>query len=582
MKTSLFIAALALGMGSGMAQTLSEIIVKTDNENYDAAAKDFKALLARDPNKGDYYFYYGENFFKRGETDSANMMYAKGAEVNATNPLNYVGLGKVLLAKSNVDGAKPQFYKAVSLSASKSAEVFRRLAEAWLVTDIKNPDEAISYANSAIKLDPKNPENYILLGDAQLEKNPTDGSTPIKSYKMATTLNPKSTKGILREGKLYKRGRNYQLALDKYKEAEAIDASYAPAYSEKAELYYLVGQSAKSIENWKKYLELNNSDYARSRFMSALFKNKQYAEAVTEFENLKKSNFSTLYLERIAAYSYEEMGDKTDKEAYQKGLTAMNRFYEMAGKDFKFIADDYKYKGLLLYRTGKDSLGAMEVDKAIALNPAFRGEIYGKLAKMAVDAKNNDKAIVFYEKKRDGDFKNLNVTDCFDLGKAYYNTASTKDRLLAVMKDELVKKKKPADSPEIKAKEAENKEIFAKADTAFKYVNKLNPSYIMGYVWRGRVNSALDPKAERDSTKAYYEKAVSLMKPEEKTGSYKNQVIEAYEYLGFYYVTRKDKTNADAMFTMIKDLDPNNEKQKNYFAPPKTTKPAPTGKPKGK
>ena len=94
-------------------------------------------------------------------------------------------------------------------------------------------------------VDPKNPENYILLGDAQLEKNPTDGSAPVKSYQMASTLNPKSTKGILREGKLYQRGRNYQLALDYYKKAIGIDPLYAPAYREIAELYSLAAQPAK-------------------------------------------------------------------------------------------------------------------------------------------------------------------------------------------------------------------------------------------------------------------------------------------------------------------------------------------------
>ena len=76
------------------------------------------------------------------------------------------------------------------------------------------------------------------MGDAQLEKNPTDGSGPIKSYKTATTLNPKSVKGILREGKLYQRGRNYQLALDKYK---AVNGKYGRNY-------LLAGETIKSGE----------------------------------------------------------------------------------------------------------------------------------------------------------------------------------------------------------------------------------------------------------------------------------------------------------------------------------------------
>lgn len=578
MKTYV-ISALSLLTIVGKSQTLSETIVKTGNENFETAASGYRALIAKEPTKGDNYFYYGENFFKREDIDSANVFYSKGVEVNATNPLNYVGLGKVLLSKNKVDDARAQFYKASTLGAGKNAEVLRRTAEAWLVTDNKNPDEAINLLNAAIKLEPKNPENYILLGDAQLEKNPTDGSAPIKSYKMATTLNPKSVKGILREGKLYQRGRNYQLALEKYKEALTIDPNFAPAYREIAEVYSLYSQPAKAIENWKKYLELNNSDFARYRYMSALFSNKQYSDAVKEYENLKNSNYSSLYLERLAGYSYEEMGDKLDKDAYKKGLNAINRFFEMTkNSDFKYLGNDYKYKSIYMFRLGMDSLASLELEKANALEPASGAEIYGKIAKLNLEKKDNEKAVKYYEKKRAGDYKNLNITECYDLGNAYYFMASNKRKMVLGIKDSLTKKKKPADTPEMKAKEQEYMSLYNNADTAFKKVTQLKADYVMGYIWRGRVNSITDPNVEKDSTKTYYEKALSYIKPEEKTGAFKKYVIEANEYLGYYYVTKKDKTNADAAFNLIKELDPNNEKQKSYFAPPKPTvapKPAP-------
>jgi tetratricopeptide (TPR) repeat protein len=574
MKKHIFIASLALAGACGNAQTLQEIVTKTENENFDAAAKDFRALIAKDPNKGEYYFYYGENFFRRGENyiDSAGIYYNKGVEVNATSPLNYVGLGKILLTKNDVAGAKTQFFKAATLGANKNAEVLRRTAEAWLATDNKNPDEAMNQANAAIKMEPKNPMNYILLGDAQLEKNPTDGSGPIKSYKTATTLNPKSTLGILREGKLYQRGRNYQLALDKYKEAEAIDANFAPAYREKAELYFLVGQPAKSIENWKKYLELNNSDYARYRFMSALFKNKQYSEAVAEYEILKKQNFSSLYMERLAGYSYAEMGDKTDKEAYTKGLKAMDAFFKNAGADFKYLGLDYKYRGLLMFRSGQDSLGIIEMEKAIAIEPALAGDIYSEVANTSYKNKKYDKAIFYFEKKIALDSKLMNNNDWFSFGRAFYYLAGAKQNEASAIKD--VKQKAQ--------KEAELIPLYIKADSAFAQLVRLNPNWSTAYVWRGRTNASLDPKAEKELTKEMYEKVLSVIKPEEKATTGKKDAIEAYEYLGYYFVTKKDKANADAMFNAIKELDPNNQKQKDYFNPPKAQAPKPGAKPAGR
>ena len=568
MKKTILLSAIAF-TGILNAQTLQEAVVKIDNERFSAAASDFRALITKNPAKGENYFYFGENFFKKGDADSANIFYSKGAEANATYPLNYVGLGKVLLSKGNVADAKTQFYKAAALGANKNAELFRKIAEAWLATDSKNADEAILQINNAIKLEPKNAENYIILGDAQLEKNPTDGSGPIKSYKTATTLNPKSVKGILREGKLYQRGRNYQLALDKYKEAIAIDPTYAPAYREIAEVYSLYSQPAKAIENWKKYLELNNSDDARYRFMSALFSNKQYPEAITEYEGLKKQGFANLYLERLAGYSYTEVGNKVDTSSYTRGLKAMNKFFEMAGPNFKYLYNDYKYKGLLLARTGKDSLGVIEMEKAIALDPSASGEMNSEIANIYMKAKKYDKAIKAFERKMNGDTKNLNNNDYFSLGRAYYFSGGNIQRDAVAMKDVKMRDKKMAEALP----------FFVGSDSAFSKLTQLSPTWPVGFFWRGKANVQLDPTNEKGLAKPYFEKALTLLKPEEKsTPTYKNNVIEALEYLGGYSIgVAKDKAKADEYWKAVQELDPNNAKAKIYFNPPKQA-PKPAGK----
>ncbi len=582
MKTRALTAAFVLTCVSIQAQTLQEIVGKTENERFDLAGNDLRLLISKNPAKGEYYFYYAENSYKRGETDSALFFYNKGIEANATYPLNYIGVGKCLLLQSKTDEAKTQFYKANTLGGGKSAELLRKTAEAWLVTDNKNPDEAISLANAAIKLEPKNPENYILLGDAQLEKNPSDGSTPIKNYNTATTLNPKSVKGILRVGKLYQRGRNYQLALDKYKEALSIDSTFAPAFREIAELYFLAGQPAKSIENWQKYLKLNDSPYARYRYMGAFYSNKQYPEAIREYESLKKTEFSNLYFERLAGYSYYEMGDKTDKEAYNKGLVSIEAFFKQAGPDFKYIGTDYKYKGLLLLKTGNDSLAKIELETAMGIEPKLKSEIYSELAVNAMKAKKYSDCSNYYELKYASDSSNFGTNDFFSLGRAYFYSALGLKKEANELREVQKKKKKPEESTEVLAKESSSKDLFVKSDSAFSKTTQKNTTWPIGYFWRARANSYLDPTNVLWLAKPHYEKMISLItKPEEKTGTYKTNLIEAYEYLGSYYVTTNNKAKADETWTLVKELDPANEKAKNYFTPPKP-KPAPAGAPKSK
>jgi tetratricopeptide (TPR) repeat protein len=566
MKTKLTIAAFALSF-TVTSQTLDNAILKTKNEQYEAAASDFANLIAKESSKGENYFYYGENFFDNDDLDNANVQYQKGTEMNATNPLNYVGLGKVLWYRGKEADAKTMFFKAASLGANKNAEVMRQTAKAYIYAPNKNLDEAIKLLNDAIKLDPKNPMNYILLGDAQLEKNPTDGSAPVKSYQKATELNPKSTLGILREGKLYQRGRNYQLALDFYKKAIGVDANFAPAYREIAEVYMMAGQSKNAIESWKKYLELNNSNDARYRYMTALFYNKQFTDAINEGESLKKGGYSNYTIERLLGWAYGEMGNKNDTTAYSKGLRSLNQFFELTKdkKDFKYLPGDYKYKGMLLSKTGKDSLGVLELEKAIALDPAANCELNGDIARIWTKAKNYAKSIAAFEKKATCT-KGLDGQDYFDFGKAYYYAGGAKLREAAAIKDAKAKA----------LKEEEAKPFFIKADTAFSKLMQLKPTFPAGYFWKGRVETYLDPKNELWLSKPHFEKALEIIKPEDKTGSYKSNIIEAYEYLGYYhFVLNKNKPNpeSDKYFNELKTIDPANEKAKNYFNPPKTTAP---------
>jgi len=536
MNTKLVLLSTTVIVSSGLiGQTLQEAIKKSENERYQAAAADFRTLITKEPNKGENYFYYGENFFKKGDLDSANIYYQKGADVNATYPLNYVGLGKVLLSKGNSTDAKSQFFKAATLGANKNTEVMRKTAEAYINADNKNLDEAMVLLNAAVKLEPKNAETYLFLGDAILEKNQADGSAAIKEYNKATELNPNSAKGILRKGKLYQRSRNYQLALDLYKEAEKIDQTFAPAYREKAELYHLAGQKANAVESYKRYLELNNSDEARERYAAFVFNNKQYADAINEIENLQKNGNSSLYLDRYLAYSYAELPGKQDTSAYRKGFNAMSKFFEKSSKvpNFKYVGTDYKYKGILLSKLGKDSLGIIEMEKATQIDSKLVADITNEIAKAYMKSKKYAKAIETYEKKMAGDPKNLSGQDYFEMGRAYF--FGPKD--------------------------------FIKSDTCFAKVTQSIPTFATAYFWRGKANVQQDPKNEKWLAKPHYEKAIELVKPEERAGS-KANVIEACEYLGYYYLTVKDNAKAKEYFTIIRDLDPNNKKQIEFFKSP--------------
>lgn len=559
-KISSVIIALSFALVAP-AQSLQEAITKTDNERFEAAAADFRALIAKDPGKGDYYFYYGENFFKSEDLDSARIIYQKGTEVQPTNGLNYVGLGKVQLLQGNDKEGNSNLFKAKTLGA-KNATVYMKIAEAYInvPNPYKNLAEASKLLADAMKWAPKDPEPHLLMGDCLLEQNPTEGGPAIKEYDEALRLNPKSPKGILRKGKLYFRARNYNLALDYYKQAETVDPNFAPAYMEKATLYQMANQPAKALESIKKYLELNGSSViARKKYAGYLLLNKQYPEAIAEIESLLKTLPEDPYLLRYLGYAYDELGDKTDKDANTKGLNAITRFFDLTkDKNFKYIVEDYKHKGSLLFKTGADSLGTLEYLKAIGQDSVKNCELYGELAERSVKAKNWDAAADFYE-KRETCQKPMTGQDYYHMGRAYYYLGAPKMNESKNMKDAKAKA----------AREEEAKSLLIKADTAFARLTRKSENFPAGYYWRGLVNLQLDVKGDLWLAKPHFEKFMSLVKPEERAQpTNKSNVITACEYLGYHYVKMKDNAKGKEYWNIVKELDPNNEKAKAFFKSP--------------
>ncbi len=169
------------------SQTLADAIKQTTNEQFENADATFKKLIATTPDNGELYFYYGENFYNNNNFTMANVMYKKGVEMNATNPLPYIGIGKILWNEGKETEAKTNFYKALTLSDKKNVVPLLKIAEVYIDSERKDLEEAYKLLSQAEKIAPQNPEVFILKGDANLEE--TDGgSKAIKNYEQAEVL----------------------------------------------------------------------------------------------------------------------------------------------------------------------------------------------------------------------------------------------------------------------------------------------------------------------------------------------------------------------------------------------------------
>lgn len=497
-------------------QTLQEAIKLTNNEQFSKAEESYKILLQGQPTNGEILFYYGENFYKDDRPEKAKEQYAKAVELNATSPFGYVGLGKMEWNDGKQTEAKANFYKATTLAAGKNATVLMKIAEVYIQSETKNIAEALTLLGQASKLEPKNPEVFILTGDAYLEQN--NGNNAITNYEKAEALDKKSVRAILRQGQLYNRAKNYNLALDLYKKASLIDSSYAPAYREKAEIYARAGMYANAVYNYKRFLAINNDCGARVRYAAFLYQAKQYKESIAASKEAQTCDPKNVYLNRFLAYAEYEAAD------YENGLMNSELFFKnVSGSDIKVIPLDYEYYAKLLSKNKKDSLAIIQYRKALELQPD-KIELNSDIATAYRNMKQYEEAIKSYKIRIDAGKGSAN--DYYGLGISYYYS-----------KD------------------------FINADSSFVQFIKLQPDMSLGYLWRGKANAQIDSKNEKWLAKPYYETFLGKAKADEN----KNNQIEANTYMGVYYMNNKDFCSAKTYFKKIAELDPNNANAKNFL-----------------
>ncbi len=511
-----------LTLSTGKAQTLKDAIRQTTNEQFETADASFKALQAKEPANGEVYFYFGENYFKNDNLAAADAKYQEGIAANATNALNYVGAGKVQWYNKKDQDAKSNFFKALTLSQNKNATVMMKIAEAYINGDIKDVPEALKLLTQAQKLEPKNPEVFLLTGDAYLEQN--NGTEAVKWYEKAVELDKTSPKAALRMGQLWNRSKNYTEALNNYKKATDLDPSFAPAYRERGDIYFRAGQYQNAIAQYQKYLELNNNLSAKIRYVGFLVQAKQYKDALSKGNEVIMKDSSNIYLYRYLGYAHYENAE------YPAGLMRMEIFFKRADKEVRIIPQDYEYYGKLLAKTGKDSLGIVNMLKAAEMDTTKK-DVYSEIGAAYFKMKKYPESIAAYNKKIAASAK-PGANDNFGVGRAYF-----------MSKD------------------------FVNADSAFVKITRSNPDLPLGYIWRAKANANLDPKNEKWLAKPYYEAVIAKVKPEEVEKN-KKDLVEAYTYIGVYYLNQKDYTNAKVNFKKVLELDPNNANAKKFMASP--------------
>ena len=105
---------------------------------------------------------------------------------------------------------------------------------------------------------------------------------------------------------------------------------------------------------------------------------------------------------------------------------------------------------------------------------------------------------------------------------------------------------------------------WEKADTSLALFIARQPESMNGLIMRARTKTNLDTTSKNGLAIPYYEKVVQKARTD--SAKYSKEIIEAYDYLGGYYViVQKDYKKAKYYYNMILAIDPKNEKAKNIL-----------------
>lgn len=515
------------------AQTIQEGQKFLDLEQYTKAENVFTTLANTNATAENHYFL-GTYYLRVEEIDKAKKQFEAGLAKDPKYALNLVGLGAVNIAQGKKAQAADFFNQAIVLTKSKNAEVFYEIGKSYVIYETKDGPEAIKALENATKLNPKNPEYFLRLGDAYLLMN--DGTKAIYNYETkALPLNPNLAKTYLKIGQLMERARNYNEAAAKYKEGIAKEETYWPAYRELGELYDRARRSKEGLSYYRRYIkETEASPIALTKYADFLIKAQEWDEALTTLKAVEaKAPKARIY--RGLAYV------QVEKELYDDAKASYEKFLaKKEAEKVDFMANDHRYHAKIIIGTkGDSSLAVNKALEAFALDTTDVTALkdLGKIFTDAKDLGRSAKVLAALDSLGKAD-----ASDLLNLGRTYHNLKQ-----------------------------------FDKADTSFAKLNQIAPTFGTGWYWRAFNATKLDPKSENWLAQPHYEEFVNVTWAEKD--KFKPFLTPSIRYLISYYLIGKaDKENTQKFANMLLELDPNNKDAKDAlahdFSKPAAKKPA--------
>jgi len=525
---------LAFLVGLSWSQSLSEAETALERENYDRVIALTSQILSAKPKELYAYYLQGMAYLGKAqqseEDDPARLSLIQKAQdafqmaqaKNPKYPYVYLGLAEIERLRKNSDKARENLAKAEEYGAADVKVLIEAARIHTALGGKASTDKATFLLSKAKSKDPQNAAIRRALGDLWSSQGVIE--LAIQNYQEAVQIEPQNPENYFRLGLAYAKAKALRDAGDALKKALELDPGYAPAYRELGEVYFAAQKYQQAKEYYQKYVILRPELPARVRYATFLYLSKDYKAAIQEIEAVHKDTFS-LTLQRLLGYSLFE------DQQYESAIKALDLYFQRQ-KPEKVIAKDYLYYAKALDKAGRDADAVTYYQKAIEKDPSLAAEVYPEMANALNSLGRYKEAADALQKAIE---KNPSLQNHFALGKIYYKLGQTE----------------------------KDTTYFHKAIQAFSYVVEKKPDLVPAYTELGRCAANLDPESTEGRAKPYYEKVIELASQD--PNRYKNDLIEAYAYLGYYYYLQAENNKSKEAYQKsyeaykkLQDLDPQN------------------------
>jgi tetratricopeptide (TPR) repeat protein len=495
--------------------------------------------LRKDPNN---YYNLGTGLLITGNATEALSTFEKGIAADPKNAMCIVGKGRVLLKQNKLAEAEAEFKKALDMTKSKNADVLAAVGEAWM----DKPElatKAKPILESSIGRD-KNYKAYMLLGDFYAKQG--NGGNAISNYENAAGIAPKDGAPHYKIGLIYTRSGNIEAAKEAFTRSITIDPTYTGAYRQLAKEYYNAKDCENAVKNQQKYMDLTeNPDAGITAMGYYQFMCRDFKKAIELFDRADQKSLLKAVGIRFKALAHAQAED------FQNAAKTFERYFALDTADDE-AASDWKIYGEVLEKlgTGKskpekrqyDSLASLAYEKSLSIDPKQTKLQEAQADLLLNDLRHTKDAIAAYKKLIELRGKAISG-DVFKLGQAFYYDQQ-----------------------------------FDSAAGRFNQLAVMQPTMTVGPAWAGRSHAQLDPESTEGLAKPDFEKVIQVGSADPV--KYKNDLVQAYSYLGYYYYLQKDLNESLKNWKEVLKLDANNEQAKTAVKSIEQMKKQPQAQPK--